>query len=178
MITYLAPDAKHQSKKSLFISTPFRSFRLCILLGFLILPFTQQIQAQDYSQALGVRFGSTKGITYKNFVGESQAIEGMLVYHKEGFRAIGLFEQHFFLGRRSNTSLYIGIGGYGGVTALLDEFPGQTNVAGIAGILGFEYTFPHSNLAFAFDLNPAYELIQKTGISGNQAAVSLRYVLD
>lgn len=147
------------------------------LISFLFLP-NQSISAQDYTQALGLRFGSTKGLTYKNFVGDSQALEGMIVYHQDGFRGIGLFEQHFFLGRNSNSAIYLGIGGYAGVTALLDDYPGKLNVAGVSAILGFEYTFPHSNLIFALDLNPAYELIQSSGLSGNQAAVSLRYMLD
>lgn len=178
MINFLALDASHQSNFSLSTATKKNTFRFLLLAIFLLISYTQELHAQDYSQALGVRFGSTKGITYKNFVGDAQAIEGMLVYHKEGFRAIGLIEQHFFLGRRSNTSLYIGAGAYGGVIALLDEFPGKTNVAGLTAIFGFEYTFPQSDLIFALDVNPAFELIQKSGLSANQAAVSLRYMLN
>ncbi|MEM6801674.1 MAG: hypothetical protein AAF696_09750 [Bacteroidota bacterium] len=136
------------------------------------------LQAQEYDKSIGLRYGSTKGVSFKGFMNEATAFEGMVVYHRDGFRGIALIEQHISPGRNSNTLLYAGIGGYAGVTALLDEFPGQNNVAGLTAIIGFEYVLPRSNVSFAFDLNPAYELIQDTGLSANQAAVSLRYLID
>ena len=152
--------------------------RLFAAVLFLLLCSQADLKAQEYDKSIGVRYGSTKGISFKGFMNEATAFEGMAVYHQNGFRGIALIEQHISPGRNSNTLLYAGIGGYAGVTALLDEFPGQNNVAGITAILGFEYVLPRSNISFSFDLNPAYELIQDTGLSANQAAVSLRYLID
>ncbi|MDW3645580.1 MAG: hypothetical protein R8P61_00785 [Bacteroidia bacterium] len=165
--------------QKLVLHTINRQFSRSILLsGLILFLLSGNISAQEYQQSIGLRYGSTKGITYKAFMAEYTAFEGMVVYHKEGFRGIGYIQQHLALGRRSSSYLYIGIGGYAGVTALLDEFPGQNNVAGVSALVGFEYVHPRSNVSFSFDINPAYELIQEKRLSGNQAAFSIRYLIN
>ncbi|MEM8891209.1 MAG: hypothetical protein AAGD28_24740 [Bacteroidota bacterium] len=165
--------------QKLVLHTFKRQFSRFILLpGLIFILFSGNLSAQEYKQSIGLRYGSTKGITYKAFMAEYTAFEGMVVYHQEGFRGMGYLQQHLALGRRSSSYLYIGIGGYAGVTALLDEFPGQNNVAGISALVGFEYVHPHSNVSFSFDINPAYELIQEKRFSGNQAAFSIRYLIN
>ena len=140
--------------------------------------FSGSMKAQDYSTPLGLRVGSANGISIKQFVGYSTAIEGLVVYRRGGLRVIGLAEQHFSLGRRSNTSVFFGLGGHYGYNYLLEGDRGPLEVYGVDFIAGLEYVFPHSDFIFAVDLKPMLELKNGTAISGNNAGVSLRYMIN
>lgn len=134
--------------------------------------------AQDYSTAFGIRTGSSSGVNVKHFFGNTTAFEGMMVYHRTSIRAVGLLEQHFFLGRRSSSSIYLGVGGHGGYAGIFD--PELTNgpVYGIDFILGFEYVFPHSPMVLSLDMKPLLEFRRGSLFSGNNGGVSLRFIVD
>ncbi|MDX2249279.1 MAG: hypothetical protein SF052_20995 [Bacteroidia bacterium] len=153
----------------------FLRFSFSIFLGTILL--YSRSSAQEYTSALGLRTGSDSGISLKHFFAENTALEGMLVYRQTGFRVVGMVEQQFFLGRHSSSALYFGLGGHLGYSGLVAPEQTPRQVAGLDFLVGFEYVFPHSPLVFAFDLKPLVELRYDPVFSGNNAAVSLRYII-
>ena len=147
----------------------FLFFSFCL---FFIAP------AQDYSTGIGLRIGSANGLTVKQYVGYSTAVEGLLVYRRGGFRAIALVEQHFSLGRRTNTYLYVGAGGHYGYNHLIVGDLDPSRAYGVDFIVGLEYVFPHSGISVSLDVKPMFELNGRTSFSGNNAGASLRFLLD
>ncbi|MEM7368443.1 MAG: hypothetical protein AAF587_07550 [Bacteroidota bacterium] len=136
------------------------------------------IQAQDYSFSVGARIGSERGLTIKHVYDSPIATEGMLVHHKDGIHLIGLAEYQFSLGRHSDSYLFFGLGGHVGYQDLLSESKSPVPMAGVDGILGFEYVFPNAPLVFSIDMKPQLELLGGIQPSGNHAAVTLRYILN
>ncbi len=150
------------------------TLRLSILsfLFFFSLPFAF---SQDYDSALGIRLGSANGISVKSFVSSQTAVEGMIVYRRHGIRMIGLTMVQIPLGRNSGTSLYVGGGAHYGFNQLFNPEAYAHQVAGVDGIVGIEFAFPHSQMSLSFDLKPMYELLGSRGFSGNNAGVTLRF---
>ncbi|MEZ4826901.1 MAG: hypothetical protein R3C61_11560 [Bacteroidia bacterium] len=135
-----------------------RFLRFSLLLTIFFNLLALRVFSQEYYSAIGLRTGSDTGISLKHFFASSAAFEGMIVYRQTGFRAVALAEQHFFMGRHSQSAIYLGLGGHFGYSGLVvpEELPRQ--VAGVDFLIGFEYVFPHSPLVFAFDLKPLFEL--------------------
>lgn len=155
-----------------------RTFFFSLTLFLLLQLSTTFVYSQEYFSAIGARTGSDTGISLKHFFTETTAFEGMMVYRQTGFRAVALAEQHLFLGRKSSSALYFGIGGHFGYSGLVVPEQTPRQVAGVDFLIGFEYVFPHSPLVFAFDLKPLFELRYDPVFSGNNAAVSLRYIIQ
>ena len=143
-------------------------------LPLLVFCFISSLYAQPYHAAAGIRVGSANGFSYKQFIGESTAVEALAVYRREGFRAIALFQQHLEVA--SNTYMFLGIGGHGGYTGLLGEtqFSTPRPVWGVDAEFGFEYVFPYSPLSLGLSLKPMFELYKQRTFSGNNAGLSLR----
>lgn len=135
-------------------------------------------QAQSYDMAVGARVGSGHGINIKAFMGPTLAVEGVLLYRKGGLRSILMLEQHFALGRRSNTALYIGGGAHYGFNGILHSERFNKMVAGVDMVFGLEYTFPHNPVVFGVELKPMVELLGEPTLSGNNGGLFLRLILD
>ena len=104
--------------------------------------------------------------------------ELMLVYRRGGLRSIGMISYQIPLGYRSSTSIYLGIGGHAGANGGLEaETPWQP-VFGVDAMIGIQYEFPYSPWALSFDLKPMVELYRQRSFSGNNAGVSLRYLIQ
>lgn len=156
----------------------FRTTRFLLLSTLLSIFSFSSLQAQDYDTALGVRLGSANGISIKHFINQTTAVEGLLVYRRNGFRVIGMAVGHIPLGRKTDTYLYFGGGGHIGYNNLLITERTHYNVGGIDAMLGIEFGIPRHNASLAFDIKPMYELWGGKGFSGNNGGVSLRFWLD
>jgi hypothetical protein len=147
-----------------------------ILLALLAIGFAH-VQAQEYDLALGLRAGSATGLTLKRFITSSAALEGMILYRQGGARAIGMIEAHIPVS--DGLSLMIGGGGHAGFTSSqFEEARYNRLAAGVDFILGAEYVFSRSPIAVSFDIMPAIELIDGARLSGNNAGVTLKFLLD
>lgn len=147
-----------------------------LLLAMLAIGFAQ-LHAQEYDLAVGIRAGSSTGLTLKRFITEATALEGMILYRQGGARAVGLIEAHIPLS--DGLFLMIGGGGHAGFTSsLFEEARYNRLAAGVDLIVGAEYVFPYSPVAVSFDLMPAVELVSGTRISGNNAGVTLKYLFN
>lgn len=132
-----------------------------------------------YSKAFGVRVGSANGLSYEQFFGRSNtAMEWLLVYRRGGARVIGMAKQYIPLTRHGEALLYFGLGGHAGMNGFLQPEDYNVPVVGIDAMAGLSYVFPYAPVILSVDLKPMVELYRGVQFSGNNAGVSLRFVID
>ena len=140
------------------------------LLG--ILSFTswkEDLSAQPYDHAAGIRAGYSSGITYKGFrLHKMWAIEADLLYNRHGFNLGALYEQHLEPFHNKRTFVYLGAGVFGGDWE--KEFS-----AGIAAVAGIEYTLRDLPLNFSLDWKPMLNIYAKLEPDFLDFGLSIRY---
>nr|WKN34078.1 hypothetical protein K4G66_16995 [Tunicatimonas sp. TK19036] len=126
--------------------------------------------AQKYSTAAGLRVdGDQLGITMKQRVFRSFALEGMLTGNDREMRGTLLLENHYpLIGKGLN--FYVGGGGHLGG---LDDFG---PVMGVDAIMGAELKIPLLRLVVSADVKPAYHISHEENFDYS-TAISVRYVL-
>lgn len=154
-----------------------------LIISFIILLISNTILvAQDYNTGIGLRGGFTSGITFKNFVSEKAAIEGIVASRWRGFSITGLYELHantIFEVERLN--LYYGGGAHIGFwNGNYNPWFTNTNVSytvvGVDGIIGFEYNFSEAPINVSIDWKPVINFIGYYGFWAAEGAFSVRYV--
>ncbi len=125
-----------------------------------------------YTDAIGIRLGPTSpaiqnGITYRHFLNESTALEGILSL-SNGFGVCGLYEIYKPL-PVENVQWFMGAGGY-------VAFVNSNNYFGGAGIVGVDYTFPSIPLNLSIDWKPELNLAPRIFFEGSGVGFSARYI--
>lgn len=156
-----------------------------ILIGIFIL-FAFSVNAQDYYTAVGIRGGMSNGFSVKHFVSSVDAVEGIVAFRWGGFIVTGLYEYvHKF--NEPGLSWYYGFGahiGYwdGGRAENPNwwdaQHEGGLTIMGADGIIGMEYTFENVPINISLDWKPVFNLIGYSGLWGDMAAISIRYVIN
>jgi len=128
-------------------------------------------QAQKYSTAAGLRVdGNLLGITVKQRVFRTIALEGMITGNDTQTRGTLLLENHYPLAGKG-LNFYIGGGGHiGGVDEL-------GPVMGLDAIMGAELKIPLLRLVVSADVKPAYNFTYEEKPLEYSTAISVRYVL-
>lgn len=144
-------------KKGLFITT---------LMIILSLPVT----SQEYGRAIGIRGGVTSGFTYRYFLDEEVAMEGLLSFKKGGIQITLLREIHqpCLIEFSDNLLFSYGFGGHVGYIHsdnhyFLTEryyYPQRRYlpVIGMNAFVGLEYVLREFPLCFSVDYKPFFEL--------------------
>ncbi len=135
------------------------------------------LNAQDYENAIGFRFGLSNGVTFKHFISTNDAVEGILTTRWGGFNLTGLFERHTTA--FDTDGLYFFYGGGAHIGSFNNLWFTDNNshiVIGIDGIIGLEYVFTEVPLNISIDWKPGINLIGYTGFWGDELALSLRYM--
>ncbi|WP_236975071.1 hypothetical protein [Membranihabitans maritimus] len=141
----------------------------CLPLWFL---FINDIQAQDYSKAFGIRGGLGANVTYKSFVGPQSAFELMGGFYFGDVYASLVYEKHnYFQNDVPGLTWYWGVGG----SILLNN--GGLGV-GVVGALGLDYSFRDIPLNISLDWMPNIFIVGGRGFAPGGGGVSLRYILD
>ncbi|MDA3780992.1 MAG: hypothetical protein PF487_12345, partial [Bacteroidales bacterium] len=101
--------------------------------------------AQEYNTGIGFRGGFSNGLTVKHFMGEKNAIEGILTTRWQGFNITGLYEIHNRAFEVEGLNWYYGFGGHigfwnGSDVSWADD-DASYSVIGVDGVLGLEYNF-------------------------------------
>ena len=150
-----------------------------IIAFLLVMSIIGQAKAQDYKTGLGLRAGSSWGLTVKHFESSKAALEGILAFRWEGFGATGLYEVHNKAFEVDHLYWYYGggahIGFYNGDNVSWGTNGTVYTVIGIDGILGIEYTFREAPINIGIDWKPALNLIGYYGL-WSEGAISVRYV--
>lgn len=145
--------------------------------------FAPDAFAQLPSQhAVGLRFGSSSGITYRYTLAEDRAVEGILSLQSNSktsrFRLGGLYQYHKPLS--GDFSWYYGFGGslgsikYKSVSVQTQNEQGQTIptrtdptselILSVDGVVGVEYNIPSAPLAISLDVKPYFDFLQESSI--------------
>ncbi len=158
------------------MKTLFASLLLAISIGI------GSIQAQDFSQAIGVRGGLANGITYKASLDGTNAVDLILSSRWRGFNFTALYERHSYPFSVDGLYAYYGGGGhvgfYDGKYSPWFEASASGMVIGVDGVLGIEYTFEDFPFCLSFDWKPVINLIGHNGFYGGGFGLSARFVVD
>ncbi|GAA4509880.1 MULTISPECIES: hypothetical protein [Sphingobacterium] len=153
-----------------------RVLRSLLLLTILVFAGQKEVSAQLTDQhAIGLRFGSASGITYRYSLSDSRAIEGILSVQSNStssrFRLVGLYQYHKPL-MWDNFHWYYGFGGSIGSYT----YKAYTNKDGVRvdessemslsidGVVGLEYTIPNSPISLSLDVKPYFDFLQESTI--------------
>ncbi len=136
-------------------------------------------QAQDYNTGIGFRFGTGNGFTIKHFMNDRSAIEGMITTKWHGFDITGLYEKHYQAFDTDRLRWFYGfgahIGFYNGSYVEWGEPGPTTDVLGIDGIIGFEYSFKEAPVNLGLDIKPTFNIIGYNGFWAD-FGLSVRYI--
>jgi hypothetical protein len=126
--------------------------------------------SSDYSNAIGLRFGLTSGITFKHRFNQTNAFEAILSAWPYNLGVTGLYERYIPTGVEG-LNCYLGGGGHlsvGGPNRVVYGYYGERrysyiytngrNALGVDGILGIEYKFKPLPIALSADFKPFFEI--------------------
>ena len=154
--------------------------RKIILTIVLTISIITLASAQDYKTGIGLRGGLSQGITFKHFISEKTALEGLLSSRWRGFDITGLYEIHNVAFEVDNLKWYYGFGGHIGFwngDYATWGTPGISyTVIGIDGILGIEYSFSEAPINIGLDWKPGFNLVGNSQFWGDGGAISIRYI--
>lgn len=128
-------------------------------------------EAQTKHQA-GVRLGSTDqvlstGFTYRYFLNEKSAIEGILNLRGDAIALGALYERFQPIQGVDGLQWYYGAGAYVG-------FQGNNNL-GVTGIAGLDYNFKEVPVNLSIDWKPELNLIDNVAFRASSVAVGVRF---
>jgi hypothetical protein len=134
---------------------------------------------QDYETGIGLRLGTSIGVTAKHFVGQKSAFEGLLTSRWQGLEITGLYEIHNNAFDVDRLNWYFGFGAhlgfYNGDNTPWGEANTNYVLLGIDGIIGIEYNFNDIPINLSLDWKPVFNLTGYTGFWGDALALSVRY---
>lgn len=153
---------------------------------FFILAVANDLKAQNYQSAIGLRLGAPLAVSYKFFISEPAAIELYL-----GFRSYSIgytflnpgamYQYHFPISGVDGLSWYVG----GGASLFLynfnDNYCNECDglAFGINGALGLDYKFANAPVNLSADWLPTIVIAGDfAGFGGGNGALSARYTLN
>jgi hypothetical protein len=145
--------------------------KILVALTFMAgISFFQCASAQEYKTALGIRLSSNpavvgNGITFKYFLNEKAAIEGILAFSDPV--AIGaLYEIHNPISTPGLQWFY-GAGAYVGFNTVAN--------LGAQGIVGLDYKFQNIPINISLDWKPELNLIESVSFEAGAIGFSARF---
>ena len=161
-----------------------------LIFTFLLLAIGCSLYAQEYKSAVGLRLGLPSGISYKMFLNETAAVEGVLGYRSFGFgnwiSLDGAYQIHQDLEVEALDGLqwYYGAG-LGLNRYSYDTFFGEQSFSAtflsLKGYTGLSYTLEDIPLNISIDAVPAFYLGSSLGgvsTIGVGFAIAARYVIN
>jgi len=159
---------------------------LLLLTGFIFIS-NNLLEAQTYNNGIGLRFGWGYGLTFKHFMNDKAALEGILNYRSYGsgtydysyFRISALYLIHNPISSVEGLQWYYGGGlmfqSWGG--AFNDFQPGvSTTNFGIMGALGLDYKFNGAPISITVDWLPTIIIGgYLSGFGGEAGGLAIRY---
>jgi hypothetical protein len=154
--------------------------RKIVLTFILAVTITAMASAQEYKTGVGLRGGFSNGLTIKHFLGERNAIEGIIATRWKGVDITGLYELHNRAFEVEHLNWYYGFGAhvgfYDGSNTTWGTYGTSYTIVGIDGILGIEYSFSEAPINIGLDWKPAINVIGDNHFWGDGGALSIRYI--
>ncbi len=146
------------------------------------------LNAQTYSNALGIRFGGlTSGIDGKHFINNNTAVEGILSFGSNSFLITGLYEKQQAITNAGGLQWFYGFGAHLGIfnqnghyyyydkNQVYVQNGGSSLAVGIDGIIGLEYKFESIPFSIGIDTKPFIDFSRGTAFFWD-GGLLLRYV--
>lgn len=159
----------------------------CSLLVMAFLFCNNNLNAQAYNNGIGLRLGWGYGLTFKHFVNEKAAIEGILNYRSYGItgysynylRITGLYLVHSPIASVEGLQWYFGGGAmfqsWGGDFDKYLPSEKTTNI-GIVGALGLDYKFAGVPISITADWLPTFIIGgYGNGFASEAGGLAIRY---
>lgn len=147
-----------------------------------IISSSGQSLGQTYKSALGVKvWGNGGGVTYKNFVNNRNAVEGIGYFWERGARIVGLYEFHNGIPGAPGLAWYVGPGAHVGFyndhyyDGRYYDGNGSGSFVGIDGVLGLDYKFDGVPINLSVDWQPSFEFGDNRGFIGSWGGLGIRY---
>lgn len=155
---------------------------LLLTLGIILFSFDTSWAQLNSQHALGGRFGSATGFSYRYTLADDRAVEGLLSVQSNSksrrFRLVGLYQYHKPLAE--HFTWFYGFGGSvgsfrykevvtqtqnpdGSVTTQRTD-PKSELALSIDGIVGIEYNIPTTPLSVSLDVKPYFDFLQESSI--------------
>jgi hypothetical protein len=141
------------------------------------------VKAQDYNTAIGVRGGFYNGLTLKQFISNTNALEGIIATHYRGLLLAGMYQIHANAFDAPGLNWYYGGGAHLGfynrryTPSRYDDQTGSFSTFGIMGVVGLEYKIEEIPVTVGIDITPAFDIIGHTGLWLN-SGITLRYTFQ
>lgn len=145
-----------------------------------------QLNAQNYSSALGLRLGYPLSISYKTFISPTGAIEifgGLRGYSTYSWINIGAaYQHHMDISGVDGLQWYVGGGAsvffWTYKNTFLGDDASNTNF-GILGNVGLDYKFADAPVNLSVDWMPIFFVNgYGSGFGGGYGALAVRYTLN
>ncbi len=158
---------------------------ILIVVLLLLLGGVRQVQAQDYTSAIGLRLGAPVSVSYKHFISDQGALEffgGLRAFRTYSwFNLGGLYEHHNPIPDVDGLQWYFG----GGASVFFwnydDDFydlDADNFSVGLLGTIGLDYKFPSAPINLSLDWTPILYLNGfLSGFGGGYGALGVRYTL-
>lgn len=131
-----------------------------------------QSMGTSYKTALGVKVWDGAGISLKSFVNQTNAVEFIGYFWKQGARITGLYEIHGNINGAPGLKWYVGPGAHIG---FYNAKYSDKAVAGVDGVLGLDLKVKNAPLNFSVDWQPSFEFGENRGFIGNWGGLGIRY---
>ncbi len=135
--------------------------------------------AQNYDNALGLRLGWGFGVSFKHFISDEAALEGIARFggvYMSYTQITGLYQKHKPLDEvLPGLQWYIGGGGFIGLWG--GDFTDRSLRIGIAGNIGLDYAFEDIPLNISLDWIPSLALTGfGKGFGAESGGFAVRYI--
>ena len=141
---------------------------------------TISTQAQDYNTGIGIRAGTSNGLTVKHFINPGSVLEGIFATRWQGYNFTGLYQKYDQAFNVNRLNWFYGFGGH------IGSYRGDEHrrfdddehhlLFGIDGIIGLEYNFNGIPFNISLDWKPSIDLSGGFYPMGDEVAFSLRYI--
>ncbi|MGK0363962.1 MAG: hypothetical protein ACI85O_001016 [Saprospiraceae bacterium] len=149
--------------------------------------FAENLQAQDFKSAIGLRLGYPLSISYKHFLNEADAIEiyagtrGYDVgfgYNYRFYSISGAYQRHTPIESVDGLSYYYGAGASIYFWTFGDLDPDDASTAfGLQGYGGLSYTFENKPINISLDWVPTFFLNgYGSGFGAGYGSLAVRYI--
>jgi hypothetical protein len=142
--------------------------------------FSQEITTSQYETAIGAKWSAGIALSFKKFLGPTNALEAQTMFFREGIRVIGLYEFHFYnIEGLNGLAWYIGPGAHVGFwkPKYKAQYGSFVDI-GVDGVVGLDYKIPSLPVNLSLDWQPSFGLIGDAGIQPQFGGLGLRYTIN
>ncbi|GGH68392.1 hypothetical protein HNQ91_001462 [Filimonas zeae] len=155
-----------------------KTFLAMVMLFGIIAGAHAQNLGSDYQTAIGVKM-YPGAISFKTFMDDNTAVEGLAYFWTNGFRATALYELHGDISDVEGLKWYVGPGAHVGFynDRWRDKYPNRNGgiAIGVDGVLGLDYKISGAPINVSIDWQPSLNLIGHTYFEGGWGGLGVRF---